>query len=71
MKCRLFQSPKLKTEAGDTFLVFKIRFFRGSIEDRKCFSLLEIGQMSFKTAEQRPGVRSIARILVRTTILTS
>ena len=36
-----------------------------------CRSLLSMDSMPFKTAEQRPEVRSIALISVRTSILTT
>ena len=41
------------------------------MEDRKWAILLAMGLMSFSTGEKMPGVRSLAMISVRTTILTS
>ena len=45
-------------------------FQGGHIEDKESASFLAIGPMSFTTHEIMPGVRSIAMISVRTTILT-
>ena len=47
------------------------KIFQGGLwQNLKWANFLEMGQMSFCTAEQRPGVKSIA-ILIRTNILSS
>ena len=45
--------------------------FQGPIEDKNWASMLAMRQMSFKTGEEMPGVKSIAKISVKTTVLTS